>query len=437
MNRSTEKFQRWIELITFLAGRRYPVGWEEIAVGVSAYARRWASGDETDRESVRRMFERDKRDLRELGIPLERAHSDDTPRATRGAGEGSPAPGPAPPPLSEGYLLRDRDFFLPYLHLVEQAVLPDPSHEPPEPSPEGAPVKERERALRERLAQRAPRPPSRPGTVALTPEEGAVALEALRLVEGVPGFPLAADARSARAKLRAELGVPAPDSPLLFVERPGAERVRERVERIAGAILDRRVLRFRYRGMASEEITERRVHPLGLLLQWGYWYLVTWDRDREGMRQFRVGRMEEVRLAHPGASGPEFEVPGDFRLDRWLRRPPWALDPEEGGGTTVRVRFPHPLSLWAERNGHGRRWEGTDDGREGGHDADPGGGGAFELREFHVRDRGPFLRWLLALGGAARVVDPPALAAELEEMARGVLRAHEEQEAQEGEESHG
>jgi predicted DNA-binding transcriptional regulator YafY len=395
MSRSTEKLQRWIDLITFLAGRRYPVAWEEIARGVGAYAR-WDSEEERDREAVRRMFERDKRDLRAMGIPLELARA--AAEGGRG-GEGGAA--------GEGYLLRDRDFFLPYLTLVERAAdARDGPGTPVEPSPEGAPVTDRERALMERLARR---PSSPPGTVSLTPDEGAVALEALKLVEGLPGFPLAGDARSALRKLRAELGLPDPSVPLHFLERPGVGELRERVGRLAGAILDRRILRFRYRGMERDDVSHREVHPLGLLLQWGHWYLVAWDPSRVGMRLFRVGRMEGVRVAHPSAGSPEFEIPSDFRLDAWLRRPPWALEGEGGDGTLVILRFPFPLSAWAERNGHG---EGVKEDADG-----------TQLRRFLVRQRDPFLRWLLGLEGAVAVVEPAELREELTGMARAVLVA--------------
>lgn len=413
MSRSTRKFQRWIELITFLAGRRYPVPWDQVARGVSGYAGGWASEDETTRASIRRKFERDKKDLRDQGIPLEVVGGVGSAQGTEE--EGKPAG------TVEGYLLRDGDFFLPYLRLVEKVVASRAGFDPGEPSPEGAPVSERERALLQRLARQAPaRSGGPPGTVELAPDEAALALEALRVVEALPGFPLALDARSALVKLRAELGLPDPGSPLLLVERPGAVDLRERLERLATSVLERREVRFRYRGMYTSEVSERRVQPLGLILLWGYWYLVAWDPQREGERQFRVGRMEEVRLARSGGSGAEFEVPGDFRLDRWLARPAWALDTAEGGeGDTVRVHFPHPWFTWAERNGHGEP-----ESAEGGEGVpvDGEGGGT---RLFRVRQREPFLRWLLGFEGRARVVDPPDVRDALHEMARVVARAHE------------
>ncbi|MFP3949227.1 MAG: hypothetical protein ACLFWG_10910, partial [Longimicrobiales bacterium] len=65
------KVQRWLDLVSFLVGRRFPVDVDEVMRNVPAYAERWVEGSEKDRASVRRMFERDKDELRELGVPLE------------------------------------------------------------------------------------------------------------------------------------------------------------------------------------------------------------------------------------------------------------------------------------------------------------------------------------------------------------------------------
>jgi predicted DNA-binding transcriptional regulator YafY len=57
------KIQRWLDLIAYLAGRRYPVQVSEL-MRLPAYACQTA-------DTARRTFERDKKDLREAGLPLE------------------------------------------------------------------------------------------------------------------------------------------------------------------------------------------------------------------------------------------------------------------------------------------------------------------------------------------------------------------------------
>src|SRR5919205_2123572 len=85
------KLQRWIDLLVALLRRHYPVPLEQLVTEVPAYA---AGQTEATR---RRMFERDKDELREFGIPIETVTSEE--------GE------------TVGYRLRPRDFYLPYLAL--------------------------------------------------------------------------------------------------------------------------------------------------------------------------------------------------------------------------------------------------------------------------------------------------------------------------------
>ena len=68
--RKVSKTERWLNLLAFLSDRHYPVSREQILTEVEDYRTGWLTGDEVGRESVRRKFERDKRDLRDLGIVL-------------------------------------------------------------------------------------------------------------------------------------------------------------------------------------------------------------------------------------------------------------------------------------------------------------------------------------------------------------------------------
>jgi proteasome accessory factor B len=85
------KIQRWIDLLAALLRRRFPITLEEITDEVPAY--RQGKGKET----LRRMFERDKDELRAYGVPIETV--------------------PMPEGDAPGYRLLSRDFYLPYLAL--------------------------------------------------------------------------------------------------------------------------------------------------------------------------------------------------------------------------------------------------------------------------------------------------------------------------------
>jgi proteasome accessory factor B len=72
MSERISKTQRWLDLIAYLLGRRLPVAVEEIMEAGPSYAAAMAGGDEKASASTRRMFERDKDELRASGIPLKK-----------------------------------------------------------------------------------------------------------------------------------------------------------------------------------------------------------------------------------------------------------------------------------------------------------------------------------------------------------------------------
>ncbi|MGD8700651.1 MAG: hypothetical protein PVJ43_15250, partial [Gemmatimonadales bacterium] len=71
MPEKISKAQRWLDLVVFLLRHRLPVTVEQIMENVPGYAGDWATEDETKRANMRRKFERDKDELRALGIPIE------------------------------------------------------------------------------------------------------------------------------------------------------------------------------------------------------------------------------------------------------------------------------------------------------------------------------------------------------------------------------
>jgi proteasome accessory factor B len=362
------KLQRWLDLIAFLVGRHLPVGYEQLMTGVPAYARDYDPDDRRKREALRRKFERDKKELRELGIPIRTVKY----RVDYG------------PDDVEGYEIDRRDFYLPYLRLVSGGKKP-----------------EVQGFSRHREA-----------TVELHADDAPLALEAVRRVAEIPAFPLRREARSAFRKLAFDLDPDAfrTGSPVLFLDPPGTAELTGRLRALSDALLVRKRVRFRYRGMYREEVTERDVAPYGLLFQQGSWYLVGHDALRDGIRVFRVGRMEDVVASTKKPGTPDYEIPDDFTLDAYADREAWELGDPEEAPLAVRVRFAFPLSLWVERNDRGQLVaRGADGSQE---------------REFVLHQVDPFLRWLLGLEGEAEILDPPELQQQLRALAGAVAQAH-------------
>lgn len=377
------KTQRWLDLIAYLVGRRYPVTAEHILEAVPAYAEKWTRGDATAQATAKRTFERDKAELRRAGIPLKTVnyHVD----------YGEPV---------EGYLIARKDFYLPYLRLIEEAERAEGGGADPAGT---AGRKDPGAAVRRRQA----------GAETLEIEESAVrdALDALQRVAEMPSFPLREEARSAYRKMVFDLDVTAFPSPrMLFVDRPGAAELVERLRVISDALLARKRVRFRYHGIYRDEATDRDVAAYGLLFQSGHWYMIGHDATRDAIRVFRVGRMEDVSPNPRSPGTPDYEIPETFRLEDYKGRAAWELGAEGEAPIRAKVLFGFPASLYAERNRHGELIETRPDGSA--------------VRAFDVVQIDPFLRWLLSMEGDATVLEPPELADALRTMAREVVAAH-------------
>jgi proteasome accessory factor B len=295
------KTQRWLDLIALLLARRVPLAVDEIMDRVPAYAQACASGEEIARKSARRMFERDKDELRAIGIPLERVDY----QINYGA------------EFLEGYRIQDRHFYLPYLKVLGGEG----------GTPAGLP------------------------SIEVDAGEASDLLEALRQITQIPGFPMVAEARSAMSRLSFDLDPEQyPAGPIVWVEAPGAGDLLDRLAVLSDALLAGKRVAFRYHGIRRGTTTEREVEPYGLLFQRD-WYLVGLDRGRAAVRVFRVGRMEDVRPNTRQPRTRDYQVPDDFDLRAFAGRPAWHLADE--APLEVEVRFRFPSSLLVARNGQG------------------------------------------------------------------------------------
>ncbi|MEV0741813.1 YafY family protein [Streptomyces sp. NPDC050549] len=79
------------------------------------------------------------------------------------------------------------------------------------------------------------------------------------------------------------------------------------------AILDREQIRLGY-APSGRARTERTVHPLGLVSKAGRWYLVAGDGTRDGLRTFRLSRIDRATTTGEPAIRPEgFELAAAWR----------------------------------------------------------------------------------------------------------------------------
>ena len=351
MPKTATKAQRLLDLVAVLTTRHYPLTRAQLWDAVEGYRAPLAQG--ADEASVRRTFERDKKELLDLGFPL-RVVEDPV----------------ADPEDRQRYHLSHRDFHLPYLRLVN-----------------------REGELRGR-----PKASTTPlGRIA--PDQAWIAAEALHQLRSNPALPRSEAAESAFRKLTFDLADPeAGFDPVEVILTSDGEETHERVELLSRGVRERRRARFRYHSMGRDAVGTRRVEPHALLFKLNRWYLVAYDVDREGDRVFRLSRMDAVQLEDPGDA---FEAP-QVDLARWGTAEAWALPGDDATPAPVDVRFAFPRSLWAARNDQGVLLSEADDGSA--------------VRRFQVRSADAFLRWILSLGREASIEAPEELAHHLAEL---------------------
>jgi proteasome accessory factor C len=170
----------------------------------------------------------------------------------------------------------------------------------------------------------------------LTSDEALALVVALRTLAEVPGLA----GRDAVERALAKVEYAAGD--LAHVAGGVAVRMEARAHTLAvvqQALDTGRALHLRYYTAGRDETGDRDVDPMRLLLVDGRSYLEAWCRRAEGMRLFRLDRIEEVRVLDEPAAPPPEATPRDLsgglyqpapdhpevilRLGRWAR---WVAD---------------------------------------------------------------------------------------------------------------
>ena len=351
------KLARLTDLLAALLSRRYPASFEELARDVSAY-----SEPDQAEDARMRMFERDKDELRAFGVPIETVRGPDGDVA--------------------GYLLRARDFYLPYLYVA---------------AAEGRPRREPHRIGVYGYQ----------GLPALTfdPDELEIAAAAARRAGAIGDPVLATDAESALRKLAHDLPLEtsAGDDPHI-VQRDHVDT--RTFELLNDALLHRKRVTFAYHSIGRDDHSARSVEPYGLFLLGGHWYLAANDTERDGVRNFRLSRMSDVRVNAAKQQTPDFTVPSDFRLREHARsRQAWELGSDEA--VEAEVEFEITGGAIAAAAELGARVD--DDER---------------MRRFSVRRSDAFVRWLLSFGGAAVPRAPRELVTEYRGQIRETLNVY-------------
>jgi proteasome accessory factor C len=99
------------------------------------------------------------------------------------------------------------------------------------------------------------------------------------------------------------------------------KRTAETREAVAGALQAGRALRIRYYTASKDQVTERTVDPMRLLIVQAVGYLEAWCRRVEGVRLFRLDRIDELTVLDEPAAPPAHARPTDLSDGLFAPRP--------------------------------------------------------------------------------------------------------------------
>ena len=348
------KVQRWIDLLAALLRRHYPASFDELIRDVPAYA-----GDQSH-DARRRMFERDKDELRGFGVPIETIKT--------------------PEGETRGYRLQASHFYLPYLTVRSQGA-----SKPRKQDPYGY------RSL---------------PVLTFEPEELAAVTDAAARVRELGDPILAEHSESAMRKLACDLPVDAAGRADTRLVPARAKPDPDLLVTLDRALGGRKRVTFRYHTMGSDAVSERTVEPFGMFFLNQHWYLAARAPGDETVKNYRLNRIGEAGVNDRAPGTPDYEIPATFSLREHARsRQAWELG--AGDATVATVAFRARTGAAAAAFRLGEVVEGHPD-----------------RRRFRVRRADTFARWLLSFAGDVVPISPRELVDEYEGLLRETLEHH-------------
>jgi proteasome accessory factor B len=352
---NSPKIQRWIDLLAALLARKYPVALEDLVRDVPGYD----TGQ--NKAALRRMFERDKDELRAFGIPIESV--------------------PSPEGEISGYRLDARHFYLPYLTLRSEG--------------RAAPTKKVDKYGYRSLE-----------TLSFEPEELAAVADAAARVRELGDPLLAEHVESAMRKLACDLPVDATASGSTRLLPPRAKPRPEILAQLGDALNRRKRVTFTYHAMGTDATSGRTVEPFGLFFLNQHWYLAGRMPGEDTIKNYRLNRIAEAEVESSRPGSPDYEIPGGFDLRAHARsRQAWELGAGDSATAVVVFRVQTGAASAAARLGE--PVEGHPD-----------------RRRFQIRRVDAFARWLLSFAGDLEPLSPRELVDEYIGLIRETLAHH-------------
>lgn len=175
---------------------------------------------------------------------------------------------------------------------------------------------------------------------------------------------------------------------------------------LSEAVAKQQSVWMEYYVASRDELTKRKVDPLGLVYYSDSWNVIAYDHLRRAIRNFRIDQIRKMRVLMD-----TFERPADFDLEAYLK--------EKGSNPRnerITLRFSPRAYRWAKR-GIPAEVEEEIETEEG------------TQVTFYFENLDYIARWLLRYGTEVEVIEPEALREKLREQALQLARHYEGQPA--------
>jgi predicted DNA-binding transcriptional regulator YafY len=233
----------------------------------------------------------------------------------------------------------------------------------------------------------------------LTRDEAIATIVLCHELGGAGRLPLLTKARSAAAKLAANL----PDQIRDYV-RNAADAIRIQpplnnpiegrasiYDDLIESIAKREHIRVRYDSLYDGKIIETRLSPYRIFYRKHAWYVAARSSMHRAVRTFNIGRIRQIDFTNS-----TYRIPKNFSLERYLGEG-WRFIPDRGPNYEVRIRFGKMVArnvdevIWHRTQKTNWNTDGTLD--------------------FRVRTKGlkEMSWWVLGYGDEAQVIGPPQL----------------------------
>lgn len=221
----------------------------------------------------------------------------------------------------------------------------------------------------------------------LTGGEATSLLVALRALAETPGVVDADAVRRAIAKIESAAGEAQPAGVVVGLGVREAEHTATTRRTVQRALTSSKALRMRYYTASSDQVSDRIVDPMRLLIVEGNAYLEAWCRRAEGVRLFRLDRIDDVDVLDEAATPPPDAEPHDVSAGLFA--------PSEDQSEAVLVLAPD--ARWVAEYYSGEELDELE-------------GGRLRVR-IRYGDESWMVRLVLGLGGEAKIEHPAELAA--------------------------